>query len=159
MSEIRIIDRFHSEVSNADALLRRFYQQFHRDKQQQVTNLDALFTINDDIDMATVRRSGKLIWFLAHHDTVVGFVTFDGVMPPYNNCATIYDFFIDKPYRRLGFGRIALNIITARLFTLYPKVERIGLGVFSGNIPAKQLYRSVGFTNAFEVMLLERPQG
>jgi len=157
MGDIQLIKNFTCDAI-VDDRLKHYYDQFLIDKRDQVTGYDQLFRIYDEITTAGIRRSGKVLWFIAYQAEIVGFVTFSRGFLPYQMCIGISDFFIDKPYRQQGIGRRAFNMIVGSLFAIYPTAERIGLAVFSGNTAAKTLYASMGFTNTLEVMVLEKPR-
>jgi GNAT superfamily N-acetyltransferase len=155
--DLKLIRNIRGDAAD-DAQLAQYYTQFLADKRDQVAGYDTLFHIVDHPTIKAIRNSGRIIWMIAHNDVTIGFITFAGGFLDCQNCIGIYDFFIDKPHRQQGLGRKTLNIILASLFTMYPKAERVGLAVFSGNRIAKSLYASVGFSNTLDVMVLEKPK-
>lgn len=139
-----------------DALLQKFQMQFALDNKEQMPEFETVFCLPVESTVHDIYRVGKQLFFIQKDQQIIGFVTVIVGCWPINNCISISEFFIDKPYRGVGYGRRVLNTIIKKLFEHYPSSKRIGLVVLSDNHVARSLYSSVGFNNKMETMILER---
>ena len=97
-----------------------------------------LFTIRDAATGATV----GMIWF-----AVVGTAP--------RQYAFVYDFMIDAPVRRRGYGAQAFTALEQEVRAR--GLHRIGLHVFGNNAPARALYQKLGYRETSVNMLKDLP--
>lgn len=110
--------------SEALELSRQEYQKLLPDG--PATPRQHLFTITLDSQPDTL----GMIWF----------AEIDQALQPY---AFIYDFYIDEPFRRKGYGAEAMLRVEDEVRAC--GLKRIGLHVFGHNHPALALYEKLGY--------------
>jgi ribosomal protein S18 acetylase RimI-like enzyme len=136
--------------------LAKFHEQFSLDKLEQMPSYNQILELGVENNVATIHRNGKHLWMLKYNGSYIGFATIQVGTTNVKKCVTICDYFIDKPYRGIGLGRLGMEVVTNTIFQYWPGAERVGLSVLSANVVAKSLYSSMGFQPQIELMILEK---
>lgn len=139
-----------------DVLLGKFINQFNLDKQEHSPNFEKTLFLHVESSVRIIHRNGKHLWFITYDSQIIGYTTVSWQAWPIRDSVAISDFFIDKPYRGMGLGKKALQMIIEKLFELCPDSERVGLVVMEGNHVAESLYEKLGFKTKLKTMVLER---
>jgi RimJ/RimL family protein N-acetyltransferase len=141
---------------NENILLKRFHKQFQQDNVDQMSTFQQVFVLSVEDTIKLLHKTGKQLYFIIFNSQYIGIVVVFRLNELLKKSLAISDFFIDKPFRNRGLGRLVLTKVIDHLFVENPTIERIGLTVLSENVVAKSLYTELGFTTKLETMILEK---
>lgn len=157
MSELTIIDLAQSPryQAAANTILRCHHDEIAYTRQNWSDMTNILNLPATEIDTDAIKRAGKSFWLILAADVVIGFATVGMTSQLYAKAASIYDVFIDQHYHTDAVYMDATRLVTQRLFTLSPTIERVAYAVASEDHD-KWSCLEIGFNTNVEVLVLER---
>ncbi len=113
--------------------------------QAMLTAYEKAKDYSDEEWQSRLEKSSQNIYFAEKENSLAGMTGIKfGEMPKSEHVVTIWGVYVKPEYRGLGVAKKMLQTIMAEL-DANPKVVKVSLGVVASQIPAYNLYKSLGF--------------